>query len=148
MSKVGQVQWEIENLEGVADVVADTAAAAVGGIAGIEFTVGASDTGTVDIQLLDHNGNPLETVGVLRGYLSDDAAGASMAAAAPSGGIAAGAEGVFSDDSGATAIFTVITNADGVANLIVTEAAADTWYMALILPNGRVAVSGAIVFTV
>lgn len=154
--RVGQVKWEVENLDGTIEAIAEGVAAApatdvatlatavVGGIGSVEFTVGASDTGTVAIQLVDHNGDDLAVRGSVFAYLSDDANGDSLTATAPSGGIAIGTDGlsipVVADKS-----FQLVSEADGDIDLLVTEAGGATWYLVVVLPNGQLAVSGPIV---
>ena len=157
--KVGQVRWEVENLDGTVEVIANAVAAApaadiatvanavVGGVGGVEFTVGGGDTGTVGIQLVDHNGDDLAVRGSVFAYLSDDANGDSVAATAPSGGVAIGTDGVLIPVV-ADKAFYLCSEADGDIDIVLTEAAADTWYLVVVLPNGTHQVSGAIAFTV
>ena len=156
--RIGQVRWEVENLEGTIEAIADGVAAApatdvatlatavVGGVGGVEFTVGASDTGTVGIQLVDHSGDDLAVRGSVFAYLSDDANGDSIAGTAPSGGVAIGTDGVLIPVVAGKAFF-LCSEADGDIDIVLTEAAADTWYLVVVLPNGTHRVSGAIVFT-
>lgn len=157
--KVGQVRWEVENLDGTVEVIANAVAAApaadiatvanavVGGVGEVSFVVGASDTGTVAIQLGDHNGDDLAVRGSVFAYLSDDANGDSVAATAPSGGVAIGTDGVLIPVVADKAFF-LCSEADGDIDIVLTEAAADTWYLVVVLPNGTHRVSGAIAFTV
>ena len=157
--KVGQVRWEVENLDGTAEVIANAVAAApaadiatvanavVGGVGEVSFVVGASDTGTVAIQLGDHNGDNLDARGSVFAYLSDDANGSSIAATAPSGGVAIGTDG-FLIPVVADKAFFLCSDADGKVDIILTEAAADTWYLVVVLPNGTHLVSDDITFTV
>lgn len=157
--KVGQVRWEVENLDGTVEVIANAVAAApaadiatvanavVGGVGGVEFTVGGGDTGTVGIQLVDHNGDDLAVRGSVFAYLSDDANGDSVAATAPSGGVAIGTDGVLIPVV-ADKAFYLCSEADGDIDIVLTEAAAATWYLVVVLPNGTHQVSGAIAFTV
>jgi hypothetical protein len=60
------------------------------------FVIGAEggDAINVGIQLKDADGVDLAVRGMVKAYLSDDAAGDSLAAAAPSGGCAIGTDGV------------------------------------------------------
>jgi len=157
--RTGQVKWEVENLEGTIEAIADGVAAApaadvatlattvVGGVGEVSFVVGASDTGTVGIQLGDHNGDDLAVRGTVFAYLSDDANGDSIAGTAPSGGVAIGTDGVLIPVVANKAFF-LCSEADGDIDIVLTEAAADTWYLVVVLPNGTHRVSGAIAFTV
>lgn len=157
--KVGQVRWEVENVEGTIEAIAEGVAAApatdvatlatavVGGVGGVEFTVGASDTGTVALQLVDHNGDDLAVRGSVFAYLSDDANGDSLAATAPSGGIAIGTDGLLIPVV-ADKAFYLVSEADGDIDLLVTEAGGATWYLIVILPNGLRVASSAIVMVV
>jgi len=112
-------------------------------------TAVAADAGTtvaVTIQLNTPEGVPLAKVGVVDFYLSDDAAGLSLAATAPSGGIAAGADGAIIETVAGKAGF-MISEADGDIDLVVTEAGAATWYLVYRLPCGGLIISDPIVFT-
>lgn len=155
--KVGQVRWEVENLDGTVEVIANAVAAApaadiatvanavVGGVGEVSFVVGASDTGTVAIQLGDHNGDDLAEAAVVMAYLADTADGLTPASADPDGGVAIGTDGALM--VGSVPVMWLISEADGDIDLVLTESGAATWYLVLVLPNGTLAVSGAIVFT-
>lgn len=114
----------------------------------VDIVVGA-DAGTtvaVTIQLNDPEGKALSEVGVLDWYLSDDAAGLSVAATAPSGGIAIGTDGELVELV-ADKVGIMISEADGDIDLVVTEAGAATWYLVLRLPCGGLVISDPIIFT-
>lgn len=155
--KVGQVRWEVENVEGTIEAIAEGVAAApatdvatlatavVGGVGGVEFTVGASDTGTVAIQLVDHNGVDLAEAAVVTAYLADTADGLTPASADPDGGVAIGTDGALM--VGSVPVMWLISEADGDIDLVLTESGTATWYLVIVLPNGKLAVSGAIVMT-
>ena len=83
----------------------------------------------------------------LRWYLSDDAAGNSLASSAPDGGVAAGTDGVIEETTADKAGF-VTTEADGDFDLAITHAATggDTFYLVLVMPDGSLRISGAITF--
>lgn len=111
------------------------------------ITVGsqAGDIINVVIQLNDFAGEALAERGSLFAYLSDDAAGDSIAATAPSVGWSIGTDGV---------LIPVVTNkaaqlvseVDGDIDINIEEAGADTWYLILVLPSGRLLASGEITF--
>lgn len=111
------------------------------------FVVGAEagDAINVGIQLKDSAGADLAVRGSVFAYLSDDANGDSIAAAAPSGGVAIGADGLAIPLVAGKA-WLLTSEADGDIDLTITEAGVDTWYLVLVMPDGRLAVSGAITF--
>jgi hypothetical protein len=119
-----------------------------GAPAGATFVVGAEAGGNtinVAIQLKDANGADLAVHGSVLAYLSNDANGNAIATAAPSGGWAIGTDGL---------LIPIVTNkaaqlvseADGDIDVTIIEAGAYTVYLVLVLPNGKLAVSGAITF--
>ena len=99
----------------------------------------------VAIQLTNSAGADLAVRGAVRAYLSDDAAGDSIAATAPSGGAAIGTDGLAIPLVAGKA-FALISEADGDIDLTITEAGADTWYLILVMPDGKLVVSDAITF--
>lgn len=117
-------------------------------VASASFTVGAENTGAgtinVAIQLKDWNGVDLAHRATLLWYLSSDANGDAIAAAT-SGGIAIGTDGLLIEWT-ANVSGIVTSEADGDIDVTLTEAGAGTWYLVLVLPGGRLAVSGAITF--
>lgn len=113
-----------------------------------QFTVGAEETNAINVavQLVDRlNKNEVaDRVGLLW-YLSDDAAGDTPSATAPDGGVAIGTDGVLIEHT-ANLNGTVISESDGDIDITLTEAGADTWYLNLVMPDGKVMTSGAITF--
>lgn len=111
------------------------------------ITVGSEDTNAINVavQLLDGNGDNLATAAGVQWYLSDDADGSSLTAAAPDGGAAIGTDGLLIEQTANTSGL-LVTESDGAADVALTEAGAATWYLVLVLPSGRVVVSGAITF--
>jgi hypothetical protein len=117
-------------------------------VAGVGYTIG-SDTGTtitVNIQFNDAAGTAMATRSALYFFLSDDANGDSLAATAPSGGIAAGTDG-WIEAITANKSFWGHSEADGDLDVVLTEAGADTWYLGAKMPNGSIIMSAAITFT-
>lgn len=113
----------------------------------IDFTIG-SEAGNIinaGLQLNDAGGDALATRASVFAYLSDDANGDSIAATAPDGGWAIGTDGL---------LVPVVTNkaaqlvseSDGDIDINITESGAGTWYLIVILPNGKLSASGAITF--
>jgi hypothetical protein len=116
-------------------------------VASVTFTVGAQagDVINVGLQLKDANGVDMAVRSSLLAYLSDDAAGGSIAAAAASGGVVIGTDGL-AIPIVASKFFLLTSEADGDIDLDITEAGADTWFLIVVLPNGKLAPSGAITF--
>jgi len=116
-------------------------------VAAAVFTVGseAGNVINVAVQLNDANGVAMAVRSALPFYMSDDANGDSLAAAAADGGIAIGTDGVLIEWT-ANLAGLAISEADGDIDIDITESGADTWYLVLVLPNGKLAVSGAITF--
>lgn len=113
----------------------------------VDFTIGTEATNVINVglQLNDAGGTALATRTAVLAYLSDDANGDSIAATAPSGGWAIGTDGLLIPVV-ANKAATFISEADGDIDIAITETGADTWYLVVVLPNGKLAVSGAITF--
>ncbi|MCB1713888.1 MAG: hypothetical protein KDK05_02020 [Candidatus Competibacteraceae bacterium] len=111
------------------------------------FTVGTETGGNtinVAIQLNDAAGAAMTTRTALPFYVSSDANGDAIASAT-SGGIAIGADGLLIEWT-ANLAGLVISEADGDIDIDFVEASTGTWYLVLVLPTGKLAVSGAITF--
>lgn len=111
------------------------------------FTIGteATDAINVAIQLKNAKAQALAVRTSVFAYLSDDANGDSVVATAPDGGWAIGTDGLMhSVTSGKAAIF--VTEADGQFDVTITHAGAKTCYLVLVMPDGKLVVSGAITF--
>jgi hypothetical protein len=115
-------------------------------VASVGFVVGAETGGNtinVSLQLKDANGADMAVRSNVFAYLSNDANGDAIATAAPSGGWAIGTDGL---------LIPVVTNkaalltseSDGDIDVNIVEAGAYTVYMVVVLPNGKLNVSGAI----
>lgn len=106
----------------------------------------AADVINVTIQLKEaKSGEDLAARGAVFAYLSDDANGDSIAATAPSANVAIGTDGVLIPVV-ADKAFCLVSEADGDIDLDIGEAGADTWYLILVMPDGRLEASGAITF--
>lgn len=106
----------------------------------------AADVINVAIQLKQaKSGDDLAVRGSVFAYLSDDANGDSIAATAPDGNVAVGTDGllipVVTDKA-----FQLVSEADGDIDLDITESGTDTWYLILVMPDGRLIASDAITF--
>jgi hypothetical protein len=113
----------------------------------VGFTVGAEATNVINvaIQLSDNNSAELTARACVYAYLSDDANGDTIAGTAPSGGVAIGTDGV-ADPVTADKSFMLISESDGDIDLDITETGADTWYLVVVDPLGKLHVSDAITF--
>lgn len=113
----------------------------------VDFVIGAQagDVINVGLQLNNADGTALATRAALYAYLSDDANGDSIAATAPDGGVAIGTDGLAIPLVAAKA-FLLVSEADGDIDLDITESGATTWYLVLLLPNGKLVASAAITF--
>ena len=112
------------------------------------FTVGseAADAINVAVQLSDReNGNEVgERIG-LQWYLADDANGDTPSSTAPTGGIAIGTDGALIESVANLSGF-VISESDGDIDLTLTDVGTPTFYLVLVMPDGKLQVSGAITF--
>ncbi len=138
---------ELNALDGITASVADLNAL-TNALAGATFVIGAEGGNVINvgIQLEDADGVDLAARSSLFAYLSDDANGDSVAGTAPDGNVAVGTDGVLIPVV-ADKAFQLVSEADGDIDLNIGEAAADTWYLVLVMPNGSLVVSGAITFT-
>lgn len=117
---------------------------------GATFTIGTEDGGviTVDVQLTDPNDANLAAVHALKAYLAGADTGLSLADITAAGlAVAGGGDGLFIPDGGDSGVVgIVVCSATGEINLQVTGDAGETYYLVLVLPNGKLAISGAITF--
>lgn len=114
----------------------------------VVMTVGAeaADVINVAIQLNDQEGKALSEVSALDFYLADDAAGLTPSTSAPAGGIAIGTDGALIETV-ANLSGTMISEADGDIDINFTNATTTpTFYLVVRLPQGGLAISGAITF--
>ncbi len=105
----------------------------------------ADDTINVAIQLKDVEGADMAVRGAVLAYFSDDANGDSIAATAPSDGVAIGTDGL-AIPLVADKCFELVSESDGDIDLDIEEAGADTWYLIVVLPTGELVASDAITF--
>lgn len=113
------------------------------------ITVGAEATNVikVTIQLKDSRGSNLAVRGRVGMYLSDDAAGDSLIGTVTSGAVAIATNGVLIDNGNvAKKSFLLTSEANGLIDVNITEAGVKTLYAVVVLPNGKLKVSGAITF--
>lgn len=115
---------------------------------GATFVIGeeTDDVVNVSVQLTDADGADLSVRGSVFAYLSDDANGDSIVTDAPSGGVAIGTDGLAIPVVAGKA-FHLISEADGDIDINITHTTgAKTYYLILVLPNGKLKGSGAIEF--
>ena len=112
----------------------------------VTFTIGAEadNARAVAVQVQYGAADVAAPVGLMA-YLSDSADGGDVAGTAPSGGVAAGTDGVLIPVVAGKAFY-LISEADGDIDITITETGTDTWYLVIVLPNGRLVVSEAISF--
>lgn len=112
------------------------------------FTIGADagTTVTINIQLKYDKSRSDSVRRSVFAYLSDDANGDSIVATAPSGGWAAGTDGVLIPVVTGKAAH-LVSESDGDIDVVITEAGAKTLYLILVMPNGRLVASSVITFS-
>lgn len=117
-----------------------------GQVASATFVVGAEDADVINVavQLKDAAGADMAIRSGLPWYLSSDANGDALATA-PNGGIAIGTDGLLIETLDNQAGI-VISEADGDIDVDITDTGTPTMYLVLVLPNGKLAASGAITF--
>lgn len=132
-------QWESEN--------SPVKVQALASIPSVELTVGAQggDIINVALQVVDAQGMALALQLALFAWLSDTA-GAALTGTAPSVGTSIGTNGVIIVEHTAETLFELLTDVDGVLDLDIEEAGADTWYLNVRLPGGAIVSSAAITF--
>jgi len=110
------------------------------------FVVGAEATNIINvaIQLKDSGGRDLAARGAVDAYLTTDANGDNLVGTALDT-VAIGTDGVLLPLIAGKA-FLLISEADGDIDINITEDATGTWYLVVVLPSGKLKVSGAITF--
>lgn len=139
-------QQKVSRVDSIAATVAELDALA-GAPMGATFVIGAEAANVINvaIQLKDADGDDLAVRGCVYAYLSTDANGDSLAAA-PSGGVAIGTDGLAAEVIDNRAFF-LTSEADGDIDLNITvSSGAATYYLAVRLANGKLVVSNAITF--
>ena len=110
----------------------------------VAFTVGAEvdNVRNIGVQVKDANGVNLTEPVALTAYLSDDADGSSVTSSAPDT-VAIGTDGL-AIPLVADKVFQLVTEDDGHLDLDITEDGSATWYLVIVLPNGKLAISNEI----
>ena len=124
------------------------AGALVGTICGATMVVGteAANAINVMIQLTDSQGADLAVIGHVRAYLSDAATGIGISGTAPATSVAVGTDGAIIVEDVTKLAWQLQSEADGDIDLTITETGVDTWYLVVVLPDGRQVISDAITF--
>ena len=116
---------------------------------GVSFTIGAETGGNTKVVSCQFKGgggrNLAKRVPVLA-YLSDDSAGATPVATAPSGAVTAVTHGAVLDTGAAKKSFLLVPTAAGRVDVQIVEAGAKTLYLNVMVPGVGLVTSGAITF--
>lgn len=111
------------------------------------FTIGAeaSNEIAIAVQFMDReNGNEMSEKVAVLGWLSSDSAGDTLATA-PDGGTVVGTDGTFIPwTAGLAGVFK--SEADGDLDLVLTESSTGSWYLNLVMPDGKIYTSTAMTF--
>lgn len=150
---ISEVQTELGDITTLSTTSKTSAVSAINEVFGdlfignATFTIGteASNIIRVSVQLKNRFGSNLTSSAGVKIYLSDLSTGLNLTSTAPSGGWATGTQGVLIPIvSGKVA--TAISNGTGLFDIDITEAAAKTFYLVVILPLGNLKISSAITF--
>lgn len=112
------------------------------------ITVGAEATNAINVavQFTDRdNGNEIGERVAVPFYLADDAAGDTPATTAPNGGIAIGTDGALIELA-ANLSGLAVSESDGDLDITLTDTGTPTFYLILVMPDGKLVPSGAITF--
>lgn len=113
-----------------------------------KFTIGAESANVINvgIQLKDANGIDVKCRCYVPFFLSSDANGDTIEGSGPDSW-AIGTDGILLPDGGDSLISGIaLSEADGDIDINLTHAGADTFYLHVVLPNGKLKSSGAITF--
>jgi hypothetical protein len=112
----------------------------------VSFVIGASAAHIVNVGMtfLDASGNVIAQKAAVDVYLASAADGLTEASAPD--GLAIGTNGVFVTQQ-TNLSGKVVCNASGLADLNVTKTAGGTYYLAAVMPDGKLVLSSAIVVT-
>jgi len=115
----------------------------------VSMTVGAEATNAIIVAvavLSGHTGTAFSSAIALPFYLSSDSAGQVLEAGTDAA-ITAGTDGLVILNGGDSSVAgTLITETTGEMDLTITDTGADTYYVNVILPNGKVQTSGVVTF--
>ena len=115
----------------------------------VSFAVGplTSHVINVAVQLQDANWQNLTQRGAVRAYLSDNADGSTLTATAPGTSVGIGTNGL-ELELVTKKVFELVSNASGQVDLNLSDnTGAKTWYLVVILPDGSLNISPAMIFS-
>lgn len=146
---LGLVQFDVTDLEVQASCGQGVPVSA-------SFVIGAEGTNAITVtgQLIDANGEDLDRAAAVHAYLSSDSAGQAIEAAAATTvithGEGAGDGSVHTFGAANSAghqSMCIVSEADGDFAITITETAgANTFYLNLVMPSGKIVTSAAITF--
>lgn len=114
----------------------------------VTFTVGDEATNVINVaaQCVDSEGNAIAESVALQYYLSDNADGSTLTSnSAHSSAPAIGTDGLLLPSGNDSQVSgTVVSEADGDFDIDFTDTGTGTVYLVVVLPDGSLAVSGAI----
>lgn len=112
----------------------------------LKWTIGpdTSNVLNVGIQFCDANYNAIGGVGQVRAYLSDNPDGSTLTGTTPNGSVAIGTNGV-AIPLIAKQVFELISNKSGQVDLNIGNSTGHTFYLVVLMPDGAIRVSPAIV---
>lgn len=117
-------------------------------VATATYTIGAETTNaiTVNVQLKDAQGKDLAVRNAVHAYLSNDATGDTIESASAGLSVAAGTDGLIIETA-TDNCFLMISESDGDIDVVVTETTgANTMYLVLVMPDGRIVPSAVLTF--
>lgn len=114
----------------------------------IAFAIGAETTNVIRVTATVKDGDAKARTArvALKAYLSGSATGAGVVGSAPTS-VAIGSKGNILNAAVAGKLFDINTDTSGVFDLDITlSSGAATYYLCVIMPDGSLAISGAITF--
>ena len=113
------------------------------------ITVGTENTNAINVAVQlksDKAQAAIATRRVLDVYISGVNTGADIVGTAPNGGVAIGTNGKILASVVADKYFKVVCNTSGQFDLTLTDSGTPTFYLVVVMPNGRLVISSAITF--
>ena len=92
----------------------------------------------------DQDGNALDHIAHVRAIVFADSAGAALATTGGSTGIAIGTDGLIADTAVAKKVFDLVSEPDGDIDLTWTDTGTEEVFLGLVMPNGKIVMSGSI----
>lgn len=115
--------------------------------AAVAFTIGAEAANAITVSMVFKNGagqtQQVPKAGLW--YLADNATGLTPSTSPPQTSIVAGSNGKMTKWTTNLSGF-FVTTAAGLLDAVITDTGTPTFYLVIVLPNGSLAVSGAITF--